>query len=76
MSIKQEKLMQINLPQVLHKNHFPFPFHFHQESIPLEKEIRFPPFGVFVFHLLPPPKLVLLLPPWKARGLVLNSLGN
>ncbi|KAF1860087.1 hypothetical protein Lal_00027940 [Lupinus albus] len=28
---------------------------------------------VFVFHLLPPPNSVLLLPPWKARGLVLNS---
>ncbi|KAF1874346.1 hypothetical protein Lal_00013790, partial [Lupinus albus] len=28
---------------------------------------------VFVFHLLPPPNSVLLLPPWKARSLVLNS---
>ncbi|KAF1886009.1 hypothetical protein Lal_00021288 [Lupinus albus] len=31
---------------------------------------------VFVFHLLPPPNSVLLLPPWKARSLVLNSFGN
>ncbi|KAF1872126.1 hypothetical protein Lal_00033779, partial [Lupinus albus] len=30
---------------------------------------------VFVFHLLPPPNSVLLLPPWKARSLVLNSFG-
>ncbi|KAF1872131.1 hypothetical protein Lal_00033785 [Lupinus albus] len=29
---QQEQLMQINLPQVLHNNHFPFPFHFHQKS--------------------------------------------
>ncbi|KAF1877185.1 hypothetical protein Lal_00015847, partial [Lupinus albus] len=28
---------------------------------------------VFVFHLPPPPNSVLLLPPWKARSLVLNS---
>ncbi|KAF1884405.1 hypothetical protein Lal_00035533 [Lupinus albus] len=31
---------------------------------------------VFVFHLLPPPNSVLLLPPWKARSFVLNSFGN
>ncbi|KAF1864773.1 hypothetical protein Lal_00039946, partial [Lupinus albus] len=31
---------------------------------------------VFVFHLLPPPNSVLLIPPWKARSLVLNSFGN
>ncbi|KAF1860186.1 hypothetical protein Lal_00040468, partial [Lupinus albus] len=31
---------------------------------------------VFVFHLLPAPNSVLLLPPWKAGSLVLNSFGH